>query len=76
MTKDELKARIDECKAELDSLTSGTGESGEPEVDIETRKEHLGREIASLAAQREESSGVMLALPTLLLAAGLAGPEE
>ena len=55
MTKDELKARIDECKAELDSLTSGTGESGEPEVDIETRKEHLGREIASLAAQLEES---------------------
>ena len=55
MTKDELQARIDECKAELDSLTSGTGGSGEPEVNIETRMQHLGREIASLAAQLEES---------------------
>ena len=55
MTKDEIKARIDECKAELESLASGTGESGEPEVDVETRKEHLGREIASLETQLEES---------------------
>ena len=51
----QANAVLDECKAELDSLTSGTGESGEPEVDMETRKEHLGREIASLAAQLEES---------------------
>ena len=55
MTKDEIKARIDECRAELDSLVSDTGESGEPEADIETRKEHLGREIASLGVQLEES---------------------
>ena len=55
MTKDEIKTRIDGCKAELDSLGSGTGESGEPEVDVETRKEHLEREIASLEALLKES---------------------
>ena len=55
MTKDEIKARVEGCKAELDSLNSGTGESGQPEVDIATRKEHLEREIASLEALLEEA---------------------
>ena len=55
MTKDEIKTRIAGCKAELDSLKSGTGESGEPDVSIDTRKEHLEREITSLEAMLAES---------------------
>ncbi len=55
MTKDEIKTRIADCNAELDSLNSGTGESGEPEVSVGTRKEHLEREITSLQALLEES---------------------
>ncbi|WP_237478610.1 hypothetical protein [Lichenibacterium dinghuense] len=54
MTKDEIKAKIVEHRAELESLGSGTGESGEPEVDAKTRQEHLEREIASLEALLEE----------------------
>ena len=55
MTKDEIRTRIAGCRAALDRLESGTGESGEPEVGVETRKQHLQREITSLEALLEES---------------------
>lgn len=55
MTKDEIKARIDSCRAELESMESGTGESSEPEVGGDDRRQHLEREIASLEAQIAEA---------------------
>ena len=46
---------VEACRAELDSLRSGTGESGEPAVGGQERVADLEREIASLEAERDEA---------------------